>query len=58
MRTYGYVELLPPFVILTFGLGQSSVNLLCVYMGMWNYSPPPNPNRIIIITLKQGWLGN
>ena len=29
-----------PNVILTFGLGQSNVNLLCVYMGMWNYFPP------------------
>ena len=27
-------------VILTFGLGQSNVNLLCVYIGMWNYFPP------------------
>ena len=25
--------------MLTFGLGQSNVNLLCVYMGMSNYSP-------------------
>ena len=35
-----------PNVILTFGLGQSNANLLCVSMGMWNYFPPnPNPNR-------------
>ena len=27
-------------VTLTFGLGQSNVNLLCVCMGMWNYFPP------------------
>ena len=33
-----------PNVILTFGLGQSGVNLLCVYMYMWNYSPPNNAN--------------
>ena len=33
-------KLIPsPDVILTFGLGQSNVNLVCVYMGVWNYFP-------------------
>ena len=37
--TYLFTNLNPNPVILTFGLGQSNVNLSCVYMGMWNYFP-------------------
>ena len=40
-RSRGTTNIVIPQVILTFGLGQSNVNLLCVYMGMWNYFPPP-----------------
>ena len=38
-RSRGTTNIVIPQVILTFGLGQSNVNLLCVYMGMWNYFP-------------------
>ena len=44
-RSRGTTNIVMPQVILTFGLGQSNVNLLCVYMGMWNYFPP-NPNSL------------
>ena len=43
-RSRGTTNIVIPQVILTFALGHSNVNLLCVYMGMWNYSPPSNPN--------------
>ena len=49
-RSRGTTNIVIPQVILTFGLGQSNVNLLCVYMGMWNYSPPS--------CCKSGWLGD
>ena len=39
-RSRGTTNIVIPQVILTFGLGQSNVNLLCVYVGMWNYFPP------------------
>ena len=56
-RSRGTTNIVIPQVILTFGLGQSNVNLLCVYMGMWNYFPPctlmrhPGPHLTLTLIL-------
>ena len=51
-RSRGTTNIVIPQVILTFGLGQSNVNLLCVYMDMWNCFPPLTLTRVRLVMVN------